>query len=85
MATTGLGKPLMSRSMMLDLGLPPPERQVGLSAHDFVQAMKANSVALTRAERVDGTPTVPCRWLRRIDNLLARIGRPKELFQKTLA
>ena len=71
--------PWMSRSMMLEFGLPSPERRVGLSAHDFVQAMKAKSVALTRAERVDGTPTVPCRWLRRIDNLLARMGNPEGL------
>ncbi len=66
--------PWMSRPMMQAFGLPAPERRVGLSAHDFVQGFAAPDVALTRAERVDGTPTVPCRWLRRIDNLLARMG-----------
>ena len=66
--------PWMSRPMTAELGLPLPERRVGLSAHDFVQGLNARAVMLTRAERVDGTPTVPCRWLRRIDNLLARHG-----------
>ena len=74
-----LVNPWMSRSMMVEFGLPLPERRVGLSAHDFVQAMKAKNVTLTRAERVDGTPTVPCRWLRRIDNLLARMAKPEGL------
>jgi len=65
--------PWMSRPMMATFGLPLPERRIGLAAHDFVQGFSAPAVVLTRAERVDGTPTVPCRWLRRVDNLLARI------------
>lgn len=71
--------PWMSRPMTANFGLPPPERRVGLAAHDFVQGVNAQTVVMTRAERVDGTPTVPCRWLRRIDNLLARQGRPEGL------
>ena len=62
--------PWMSRPMRAAFGLPPPERRVGLSTHDFVQAFCAREVLLTRADRVDGTPTVPARWLLRLDNAL---------------
>jgi len=62
--------PWMSRPMMAAFGLPSPERRIGLSAHDFVQAFAAPRVYLTRAERVDGAPTVPSRWLMRIANLV---------------
>ena len=66
--------PWMSRPMAANFGLPMPERRIGLSAHDFVQAASAPRVVLTRAQRVAGTPTVPSRWLQRLDNLLAAAG-----------
>jgi ATP-dependent helicase/nuclease subunit B len=62
--------PWMSRPMRTAFGLPPPERRIGLSAHDFVQAFCAGEILLTRADRVDGTPTVPARWLLRLNNAL---------------
>ena len=62
--------PWMSRLMRKAFGLPPAERRIGLSAHDFVQAFCAEQVMVTRAERVEGTPTVPARWLLRLDNVL---------------
>ncbi len=67
--------PWMSRPMRSAFGLPPVERKVGLSAHDFVQAFAAPRVTLTRAMRVDGTPTVPSRWLMRLDAVLRAAGR----------
>ncbi|MCB2102520.1 MAG: double-strand break repair protein AddB, partial [Rhodobacterales bacterium] len=67
--------PWMSRPMMAHFGLPLPERRIGLTAHDFVQAACAPRVMLTRAERVDGTPTVPSRWLVRLEALLDDAGR----------
>lgn len=74
--------PWMSRPMMDGLGLSQPERQIGLTAHDFVQAFSAPHVLLTRAERVDGTPMVPSRWLMRLSNTLlgAKLenGLPKD-------
>ncbi|NQV83685.1 MAG: double-strand break repair protein AddB [Rhodospirillales bacterium] len=66
--------PWMSRPMMAKFGLPAPERRIGLAAHDFTQAFAADQVVLTRSERVDGTPTVPSRWLLRLDNLLEKLG-----------
>ena len=63
--------PWMSRSMRTAFGLPPPERRVGLTAHDFVQGFSAPEVVMTRSTRVDGSPTVPARWLARIETLLS--------------
>ena len=65
------GDPWMSRPMRADFGLPPPELRIGLSAHDFVQCCGAAEVYLTRARRIEGTPTIPSRWLQRLDALLA--------------
>lgn len=62
--------PWLNRPMRQDFGLPAPERKIGLSAHDFQQAMGAPKVLLTRAQRVDGAPTVPSRWLLRLDAFL---------------
>ncbi len=62
--------PWLSRPMRADFGLPPAERRLGLAAHDFAQLMGAPRVYLTRATRVEGTPSVPSRWLLRLDALL---------------
>jgi ATP-dependent helicase/nuclease subunit B len=59
----------INRPMRTSLGLPQPERRIGLSAHDFASALAAERVLLTRAERVGGAPTVPSRWLARMDAL----------------
>ncbi len=66
--------PWMSRPMRARFGLPPPERRIGLAAHDFVQGAMAPEVVLTRSIRVEGTPTVPARWLLRVEALLAALG-----------
>ena len=62
--------PWMSRPMRAAFGLPPHERRIGLAAHDFGQLFAAPEVFLTRAVREAGTPTVPSRWLMRLDNAL---------------
>ena len=66
--------PWMSRPMRGDFGLPQPERRTGLSAHDFTQAMGAGEVYLTRSLRVEGSPTVPARWLTRLDFAAKALG-----------
>lgn len=66
--------PWMSRPMRRDFGLPSPEKALSLAAHDFVQAASAPEVVLTRAQKVDGTPTVPARWLLRMDTVLEAVG-----------
>lgn len=62
--------PWLSRPMRAKLGLSPPERRIGLSAHDFAQALGAKTVYLTRALKVDGVPTVPSRWVQRLQALV---------------
>jgi len=59
--------PWMSRAMAKALGLAPPERRVGLSAHDFVQAASSPEIVLSRAARIEGAPSVASRWLRRLE------------------
>ncbi len=66
--------PWLSRPMRKEFGLAPPERRIGAAAHDFAQALGAEEVVLTRATRVDGTPTVPSRWLLRLDTVLRAAG-----------
>lgn len=58
--------PWLNRPMKRDLGLDPPERRIGASAHDFVQGLGARRVLLSRSARADGAPTVASRWLQRL-------------------
>ena len=62
--------PWLSRAMRAEVGLEPPERRIGLSAHDFAQGFAAPRVFVTRAEKRGGTPTVASRWLQRLTTLL---------------
>ncbi|SHE31612.1 double-strand break repair protein AddB [Ruegeria intermedia] len=62
--------PWLNRQMRDRAGLLLPERRIGLSAHDFQQAIGAPEVWLTRAVRSDDAETVPSRWLNRLTNLL---------------
>ncbi|WP_341909887.1 double-strand break repair protein AddB [Ferrovibrio terrae] len=62
--------PWLSRPMRQALGLSAPEFRLGQTAHDFVQAASGSDVILSRAAKVDGTPTVPARWLLRLEALL---------------
>ncbi len=58
--------PWLSRPMRRALGLDPPERRIGLSAHDFAQAFGAPDVILARAAKLAGAPTVTSRFVQRI-------------------
>jgi ATP-dependent helicase/nuclease subunit B len=58
--------PWLSRPMRKNLGLDLPERRVGLSAHDFAQALGQREVILTRASRLAGAPTVASRFVQRL-------------------
>ncbi|MCP4819265.1 MAG: double-strand break repair protein AddB [Shimia sp.] len=62
--------PWLNRKMRHDAGLLLPERRIGLSAHDFQQAVCAPEVWITRAIRSDEAETVPSRWMNRLLNLL---------------
>lgn len=62
--------PWLNRQLRNQAGLLLPERRIGLSAHDFQQAIAAPKVWITRAVRSDDSDTVASRWLNRLCNLL---------------
>ncbi len=62
--------PWLNRQMRKTAGLLLPERQIGLSAHDFQQAVGAPRVILSRAVRNADAETVPSRWVNRLLNLM---------------
>ncbi|HUE19788.1 MAG TPA: double-strand break repair protein AddB [Stellaceae bacterium] len=62
--------PWLSRPMRAKFGLPPPERRIGMAAHDFAQCLVAPRVVLTRATRIGGAPTLPSRFLARLETVL---------------
>jgi ATP-dependent helicase/nuclease subunit B len=68
--------PWLNRKMRFDAGLLLPERRIGLSAHDFQQAIGAREIVLSRAVRNSETQTVPSRWLNRLTNLMG--GLPEQ-------
>ncbi|MBU2866744.1 double-strand break repair protein AddB [Pacificibacter marinus] len=63
--------PWFSRDMRKQVGLLPPEQQIGLAAHDFQQSIGAKTVILARAKRNAEAETVASRWVIRLTNLLA--------------
>jgi len=67
--------PWLNRAMRDQAGLRLPDRQIGLSAHDFQQAVAAREVWLCRSRRDAETETVPSRWLNRLTNLLRGSGK----------
>ena len=62
-----------------------PEERIGSGAHDFVSQLGAQRVVLTRAAKVDGAPTVPSRWLLRLQALVKGLGLELKAEQPWLA
>jgi RecB family exonuclease len=62
--------PWLNRQMRKSAGLLLPERQIGLSAHDYQQAIAAKEVVLSRSVRDAEAETVPSRWINRLVNLM---------------
>lgn len=63
--------PWLNRAMRQKAGLLLPERQIGLSAHDYQQAACAPQVVITRSRRSSDAETVPSRWVNRLTNLMS--------------
>ncbi len=63
--------PWLNRAMRARARLLLPERRIGLSAHDYQQAIAAPEVVMTRAVRSNDGEPLPSRWLNRLTNLLA--------------
>ena len=75
--------PWLNRKLRDEAGLLLPERRIGLSAHDFQQAVTAPEVWMTRSIRSDDAETVVSRWLNRLQNLLD--GLPDQSGKDALA
>lgn len=58
--------PFLSRVMKTEIGLEPPERRIGQSAHDFVMGLGTKNLIMTRALRQGGAPSVASRFLQRL-------------------
>lgn len=56
----------LNRPMRAELGLSPPERRIGQTAHDFVQAIMAKQVTLTRARKAGEAETIASRFWQRL-------------------
>jgi ATP-dependent helicase/nuclease subunit B len=77
--------PWLNRPMRRALGLPAPEERIGEAAHDLAAQLGAERVVLTRAAKVDGAPTVPSRWLLRLQALVKGLGLSLDAEQPWLA
>lgn len=60
------GDPFLNRPMRIALGLQPPERRIGQTAHDFMMLIGGRDVVLSRARKRGGAPSVASRFLRRL-------------------
>ena len=75
--------PWLNRAMRQKAGLLLPERQIGLSAHDYQLAACARDVVITRSRRSSDAETVPSRWVNRLTNLM--LGLPDQHGPEALA
>lgn len=62
--------PWLNRPMRQALGLPPLESKIAIAAMDFAHCLCAKEVYLTRAKKAEGSPTIPSRFLSRIEAVL---------------
>ena len=60
----------MNQSMAEAIGLPHKQWRIALSAHDFMMAASLPNIVLTRARRQNDRPTLPSRWLVRMDAVI---------------
>ncbi|MGL4976230.1 MAG: PD-(D/E)XK nuclease family protein, partial [Bosea sp. (in: a-proteobacteria)] len=59
-------EPFLNRPMRAELGLPSPERRIGQTAHDFVQAIMSPHTVLARSLKEGGTEAIPSRFWQRL-------------------
>lgn len=64
---------LLAPPVLRALGVPGADFRVGLSAHDLAGALGAPEVVLSRAQRDEGGPAIPSRFLLRVQALLGEL------------
>lgn len=70
----------LNRPMRAELGLSPPERRIGQTANDFVQALMARKVTLTRARKAGEAETIASRFWQRL-----KAVTPEPVWKRSLA
>lgn len=65
--------PWLNRPMREKLRMQLPERAIGQTAHDLVQAMGADEVRLVWSRRIGDSPANPSRWILRLKLLLSDV------------
>lgn len=74
----------LNRALRGALSLPQPERRIGQTAHDFVDAFGgAERAILTRAKKSGGAPTIPSRFWQRLAAFAGPAERRREHWSET--
>lgn len=69
----GAADALLAPPVLRALGVPGADFRIGLSAHDLAGALGAPEVVLSRAARDESGPTIPSRFLLRVQALLGEL------------
>ncbi len=67
-------EPLLPPAVLRALGIPAGEFRIGLSAHDLAGALGAPEVVLSWADRDEGAPVIPSRFVLRVQALLGDLA-----------
>ncbi len=77
--------PWLNRPMRKALDLQQPERDIGVTAHDFVQGFGHSNVMITWPKRLGGAPAIQSRWVLRLKAVMTAAGlNPEDALQKAL-
>lgn len=66
--------PWLNRPMRERLAMPQPERDIGQTAHDFVQAFGCDQAYLVWSRRIGDSPAIASRWILRLQMLMKSAG-----------
>ena len=75
---TAQSGPWLNRPMRKSFGLQQPEREIGLTAHDFAQNFNHPQVLVSWSKRASDQPLLPSRWILRLRAVLEVLGVPRE-------
>lgn len=67
-------EPLLPPAVLRTLGVPGAEFRIGLSAHDLAGALGAPEVVLSWAQRDEGAPVIPSRFVLRVEAMLGELA-----------
>lgn len=66
--------PWLNRPMRTTVKIQQPERDIGLTAHDFAQGFGHASVMMTWPKRIDGSPAIASRFVLRLQAVMTSVG-----------